>query len=184
MNTQADPKQTQCPKVKFSFVGTCPVDTCMFWHRAEAGGHVGCTKLDFSVLTGVDLATVKQHKLLVHLAMSDDPQVQVEASKALLHFCLLFGLGVIEYQPVDYELCKCGVREDACSHNDSCAFRAKWTTWLLQLCRPLISLNGQITHRQQANLMLRTLMLHHKNHRLPPLLETILPKLAISKRNV
>lgn len=178
------PVEVQCPKLDFAFTGLCPHNECILWYKSGEDTCTGCLKLDRNVSTGIEHATSVNNKVLEKLAGSDDPQIQLEASKMLLHFGLLYSVNLVEYQLPSFELCKCGAKADTCSHNGACESRLKAGSWLLQLFMPLMALNSQATKRERLHVLWATMMQHHKNNRLPSLVEKLLPTLALSKRIV
>lgn len=171
-----------CPKLDFGFTGLCPHDQCMLWYKTAEENCTGCQILDRNVKSGIEQATSVNNKLLEKLAGSDDPQVQLDASKMLLHFALLFAVNLVEYQLPSFELCKCGAKVETCSHNGACTTRSKFGSWLLQLYMPLLALNSQTTNRERLHVLWVTILQHHKNNRLPNFVEKYLPTLALSKR--
>lgn len=154
----------------------------MLWHKTEGDELTGCLKLDFGTKNGLDMATAVNNKVLAHLAQSEDPQQQVDTSKILLHFGLLFAYNVVEYHDDGNKLCKCGARDETCGHNELCAVRKQWAEWLLKLFGPFTVLNQAVEKRQMLNVMLRTLLQYRKTNKLPALIEQNMSKLALTKR--
>lgn len=176
--------EIRCPRLDFAFTGHCPNSNCLLWHKTEVEGQTGCLQLDNQVKDGLGFATARNNKLLVYLAGSEDPEVQLEASQAMLRFGLLFALNVTNYERDNRSLCKCGSLDTTCGKSTPCEQRKLWCDWLLKLFMPITTLNGHLTKRELCHVMLKSLLQHHKTHKLPSLLEAALPGLALSKRNI
>jgi hypothetical protein len=107
-------EDTRCPEFGFAFTAKCSNSNCMFFHESHQNGSYHCLKLDNEVKTAIDYVTAKNSKLLQKLAKSDDPVIQLEVSRMLLHFSFILSFKVQKFEKLDFLLCKCGSRLDAC----------------------------------------------------------------------
>lgn len=179
---KAEHIDAHCPEFGFTFTAKCRNSNCMFSHESHKTGSFNCLKLDSEVKTGIDYVTAKNSKLLEKLAKSDDPQIQLEASRMLLHFSFILSFKVQKFEKLDYLLCKCGARQESCHGGPVCDRRQQWFGWLMKMFSPVIALNSALTQREVYHLLVKSILFYRKTMKFPALIEEAIPGLIISKR--
>jgi hypothetical protein len=154
----------------------------MFFHESHQNGSYHCLKLDNEVKTAIDYVTAKNSKLLQKLAKSDDPVIQLEVSRMLLHFSFILSFKVQKFEKLDFLLCKCGSRLDACHGGPVCERRQQWFGWIMKMFSPVVALNSSMTQREVFHTIVKAILFYRKTMKFPVLIEEAIPGLIISKR--
>lgn len=180
---QAEQQNIHCPAFNFVLSGKCTNSNCIFYNQTHVESKFNCLKLDADVKSALDFTNAKSSKLLRQLAKSDDPIVQLEASKSLLHFAFMLGYHIQQFEKLDFLLCKCGARAEACNEGEICKKRQSWFYWLTQLFGSMFNINSTLTQREAYHLLIKTLLLFpQKQVKLPALLSENISELHLSKR--
>ena len=179
---QTEVKDMRCPEFGFAFMAKCINSNCLFFNESHQTGSFHCLKLDSEVKTGLDYVTMKNSKLLQKLAKSDDPVVQLEASRMLLHFSFILSFKVQKFEKTDFLLCKCGSRLDSCHGGPVCERRQQWFGWLMKMFSPVVALNSSLTQREVFHIIIHSILFYRKTMKFPALIEEAIPGLIISKR--